>query len=311
MVQKPRVIVDCDPGDDDAIALLLAGRHTDLLGVTTVSGNVPLALTTRNALIVMELLRLDVPVHAGADRPLVAHPSHGDDVHGATGLDGPDLWDPTRAVADRNAVGFIIDAVAREDALTLIATGPLTNIALAIRLAPETMGRLKEISIMGGSASWGNRTAVAEFNILHDPEAAAIVFSSGIPIKMAGINLTHQIKANADDRRNIRAIGTTVSDFVADILDHSAATYADIYFGKTERPLHDPCAVLAVTHPHLFRYESRHVVVETRGEHTRGMTVVDERAVKQCLPPNAEVGYHVDSDGMRSVLLDTIASYTP
>jgi inosine-uridine nucleoside N-ribohydrolase len=306
---KPKMIIDCDPGDDDAVAILLAGRHADLVGITTVSGNVPLADTTRNALVVTQVLGLDVPVHAGASRPLVAEPAPAHDVHGKTGLDGPALPPLGRKAAGTDASGFIIEAATRHDALWLVATGPLTNVALALRRDPEAMARLKGISLMGGSAGFGNRTAVAEFNILQDPEAADIVFRSGLPIRMAGLNLTHQIKATDADRAAIRSVGGAAAAFFADLLDFSAQTYASVYFGRRERPLHDPCAVLAVTHPELFRHAPRHVAVELRGEHTRGMTVVDERDLARPAAATAEVGYNVDADAMRRLLVETVAAY--
>lgn len=306
---RPRIVLDCDPGDDDAMAILLAGRLADLVGVTTVCGNASLAHTTRNALAVTELLGLDVPVHSGAACPLVEPPAPAADVHGATGLDGPELPPVTRGPAGADAPGFLAEMAARHDDLTLVATGPLTNVALALRSHPREMARLRSISLMGGSASFGNRTAVAEFNILHDPEAADIVFRSGLPIRMAGLNLTHQLPATDADRVAIREIGTPVAGFFAELLDFSAARYAEVYFGRRERPLHDPCAVLAVTHPHLFDFRPRHVAVELRGTLTRGMTVVDGRDLARPEPPTAEVGYGVDVGAVRRLLLETIAAY--
>ena len=308
-MSRPQIILDCDPGHDDAIALLLAGRHTDLLGVTTVSGNVSLKLTTHNALITAQLLELDVPVYQGADRPLVAEAVHAPDIHGESGLGGPELPSLEREVAGSDAVRYLIDTIRSHDDLWLVATGPLTNVALALRQAPDLVQRLRGISLMGGSNSFGNRTPVAEFNILADPEAADIVFGSGARLLMSGLNLTHQFDVREEDIAEMRRIDNCAAVFVADMLEFFGQTYADRYFGNFTAPLHDPCAVMALTHPELFRFEPRNVAVELRGEYTRGMTVVDERGVQSDLPQNVEVGVHLERDRAVAVLLETIASY--
>jgi len=305
----PRLLLDCDPGHDDALALLLAARHSDLLGVTTVSGNAPLAATTRNSLLTLQLAGLDVPVHAGAARPLVAEAKHAPDIHGESGLGGPVLPELTREAAGHDAVRFIIDTVRGLDNVWLVAVGPLTNVALALRAAPDIAGRLAGISIMGGSATFGNRTATAEFNLWADPEAAQVVFGSGVRLIMCGLNVTHQFMVHGADVARIRALDNPVAAFAAELLEFHGQAYADTFFGRAEGPLHDPCAVLAVTHPHLLRTEPRHVEVELRGEHTRGMTVVDERGVRSKAVPNVEVAYRLAREGALSVLLETLASY--
>jgi inosine-uridine nucleoside N-ribohydrolase len=306
---KPRVLLDCDPGHDDAIAILLAGRHTELLGVTTVSGNVPLDLTTHNALITLQLLGLDVPVHAGADRPLIAAPLHAPDIHGESGLGGPRLPKLERTLESRDAVRFLIDTIRAHEGLWLIATGPLTNVALALRQAPDLAKRLAGISLMGGSNSFGNTTPAAEFNILADPEAADVVFRSGARLLMSGLNLTHQFALHRGDLRGLRATGNGAAAFVADMMDFFGDMYESRFFGEFAAPLHDPCAVLAVTHPELLEFAPRHVAVELRGEHTRGMTVVDERNVRSDLPRNAEVGLRIERERAFALLLETIRSY--
>lgn len=318
---RPRILLDCDPGHDDAIALLLAAKHSDLVGVTTVSGNAPLESTTRNALLTLQLAGLDVPVHAGAARPLVAPARHAPDIHGESGLGGPELPELTRAAASTDAVRFIVDTArshstpreapsgGQEAGLWLVAVGPLTNVALALREAPDLAERLAGISIMGGGVGFGNRTVAAEFNIWADPEAAEVVFSSGVHLVMCGLNLTHQFMIREADTARIRGLGNPVASFTADLLSFYAQAYADAFFTQPEGPLHDPCAVLAVTHPHLIRTEPRHVRIELRGEHTRGMTVVDERGVRSDLTPNVQVGYGIDRDEALEVLCDTLASY--
>lgn len=306
---KPKIILDCDPGHDDAIAILLAARHTEVLGITTVNGNVGLDLTTHNALITTQLLGIDVPVYKGASAPLVAAPLHAPDIHGETGLGGPELPPLTRRVKGQDAVSFLIDTARGHDDLWLVAVGPLTNIALALSLAPDLASKLKGISVMGGSSSFGNTTPAAEFNILADPEAADIVFSSGAKLFMCGLDLTHQFDLRWEDIATIRNLDNRAAHFVADMIDFFGQTYADRFFGTFTAPLHDPCAVLALTHPELIAFEPRHVAVELRGEHTRGMTVVDERKVRSDLPKNVQVGQHIDRERALEVLLETISSY--
>ncbi|HVN52283.1 MAG TPA: nucleoside hydrolase, partial [Acidimicrobiales bacterium] len=216
MGERPEVIVDCDPGQDDAVALVLAGRHTELLGVTTVSGNVPLESTTRNALLMTQALALDVAVHAGADRPLLAVPRHADDVHGETGLDGAELPPLTRRAEEAHAVEFLVETVRANPGCWLVVTGPMTNVALALRQAPDLAGLVAGVSFMGGSATIGNVTATAEFNIWCDPEAAMIVLDSGVRLRMAGLDVTHDVRASSERIDAIRAVGTGASRVVAD-----------------------------------------------------------------------------------------------
>jgi inosine-uridine nucleoside N-ribohydrolase len=318
---RPRILLDCDPGHDDAIALLLAAKHGDLVGVTTVSGNAPLAQTTRNALLTLQLAGLDVPVHAGASRPLVAEARHAPDIHGESGLGGPALPELRREAASADAVRFIVDTVRGDSAqqesaknLWLVAVGPLTNVALALREAPDIAAKLAGIALMGGGVGFGNRTATAEFNIWSDPEAAEVVFSSGVHLVMCGLNLTHQFMIRREDVARIRELGNPVATFTAELLSFYSQAYADAFSGRAEGPLHDPCAVLAVTHPHLLETEPRHVRIELRGEHTRGMTVVDERGVRSgglhlVGAPNVHVGYGLEREGALTVLFDTLASY--
>lgn len=309
----PQVILDCDPGHDDALALLLAAQHCDLLGVTTVSGNAPLSATTRNALLTLQIAGLGTPVYAGAVRPLVQEAQHAPDIHGESGLGGPVLPNLIGEPAGHDAVRFIVDTVRQTAGVWLVAVGPLTNVALALREAPDIAARLGGISIMGGSTGFGNRTPTAEFNIWADPEAAQIVFESGVPLKMCGLNVTHQFMIYEADVARIRALVNPVASFAADLLGFYGQAYADAFFGRAEGPLHDPCAVLALTHPELFELGTRHVAVELRGEHTRGMTVVDERGnrARDAAPPNVQVAYTIDRDAALKVLVKTLELYTP
>jgi inosine-uridine nucleoside N-ribohydrolase len=305
---KPSIILDCDPGHDDAIAIVVAARHTNLLGITTVAGNAPLSLTTRNALIMTELLGIDTPVHSGADRPLVAPHRHAGHVHGASGLDGADLSEPTRPVDSGDAIDFIIETCRSTEGIWLVPTGPLTNIALALRTASDLGGRIAGISLMGGG-SFGNRSTAAEFNVWADPEAAAMVFDYGGPLIMSGLDVTHQFLATPARIANVRAVPGRLAELLADLLTFFSGTYIARHNDMAGAAVHDPLAVMALTHPDLFTRVQRHVVIETCGEHTRGMTLIDERALIECLPPNTSVLTHVDADAAFDVIVKAIASY--
>lgn len=306
---RPAVVLDCDPGHDDALAILLAGATTELVGITTVSGNAPLDRTLANALVVTQIAGLEVPVHAGASRPLVAEPRHAAFIHGESGLDGPQLPPLRRRPAAGSAVRFLLETAEARDDLWLVATGPLTNVALALREEPSLAGRLRGISLMGGSYGPGNVTASAEFNILADPEAAAVVFGSGAQLTMAGLDLTHRFRMPRARADAIRALGTPSATFAADLLDAYGAAYARAFGPDVGVPLHDPCAVLALTHPDLFTSERRHVAVELTGTLTRGMTVVDRRDGGRGEPPNTTVLTDLDDDRAFDVLRRALASY--
>ena len=315
------IILDCDPGHDDAVAILLAARHLDVRGITTVSGNQSLDKVTRNALKVLEFSGLvHIPVVAGLDRPLV-EPLHHALTHGSSGLDGPSLPDPTTPVHPRHAVEFIIDTVMANSDVTLIATGPLTNIAAALHREPLLRRRLSQISLMGGSLSFGNSTPASEFNIWCDPEAAHAVFSSGVPIKMVGLNLTHQAVVRPAEIERMRAIGNQTAQIVGDLLTFHSEQYRRV-LGLPGVPLHDPCAVAWLIDPSLIESRSMHVAVELKGEHTRGMTVCDYRhltgsadygtapeGVHRGSPPNAEVALHIDASRFFDLIVETLATY--
>ena len=299
---RRRVIIDCDPGHDDAIALILAHRHAEVLGVTTVSGNAPLPATTANALMVIALLEVDTPVHAGASKPLVGAPIHATAVHGESGLAGVDRTAHERAPASDDAVGFLLDAAGAD--VWVIAVGPLTNLALAIDRDPSWARRIAGISIMGGGVGVGNATPVAEFNIFADPEAAARVFACGADITMCGLNLTHQLYTTDPIVNALRRNRAPTARLAAQAFTH-LHDRMERWTGAREAALHDPCAVLAVTHPHLVTARPRHVAVETRGELTRGMTVVDARRSRKH-PATAQVGYQIDAEAAMALVLDAL-----
>lgn len=315
------VIIDCDPGHDDALAILLAAKHFNLLGITTVGGNQDIDQVTTNALKIVEFAHLtDIPVAKGMAHPLLKPPRHAPHVHGKTGMDGPELPVPATPLHPRHGVDFLIDTILSTDAITLIPTGPLTNVAAALRREPRIAERIVEISLMGGGLTSGNATATAEFNIYVDPEAAHIVFTSGIPIKMCGLNLTRQANATDVEINRIRALGNRAGQIAAELIAFYKGTLGNIY-GLSGASLHDPCAVAALIDPSLIEFESMHVSVELKGEHTYGMTVCDHRhllgigedikaiGVRQGEPPNAEVALRIDKDGFFKLLTETLAQY--
>ncbi len=270
------VVIDCDPGHDDVIAIAVAAHECELLGVTTVSGNVGLTHTTRNALATVQLLGIDVPVHTGASRPLATVPVSASHVHGDTGLAGAQMPAITRTAASDDAVQFILDVTRVTGGVWLIATGPLTNVALALRRDPSLAERVAGISIMGGG-TFGNVTAAAEFNVHFDPEAADIVFRSGAPIVMCGLDVTHQVLVDDPFVTGLLTLPNRFGRFCAGFLGEYLATTRRLTGSGADAALHDPCAVLALARPEYFDFASRSVTVELTGEHTRGMTVIDRR----------------------------------
>jgi len=305
-----RMIVDCDPGHDDALALLLADYLADVAGVTTVSGNAPLTAVTENASSLVTLFAGDVPVHAGAARPLALAegepPRHATHVHGETGLDGVELpRAATRAGSD--AVQYLLDMSRRDAALWLVAIGPLTNVAQAIGRDPGFARRLAGISIMGGSTRGGNVTAAAEFNIWADPEAADIVLRSGARIRLCGLNLTHQLKTSEGLLERIRQLPGARARLASQVLAYLHARMLTLT-GEAAAALHDPCAVLAVTHPQLFRFVSRPVAVSLEDSLTRGMTVIDERYAGRDGPHQAYVAYEIDAAAAFDLVLEALAA---
>jgi purine nucleosidase len=277
-----KIILDCDPGHDDAIAMLLAHGNPDidLLAVTTVVGNQTLPKVTRNALAVAEIAgMIGVPIAAGATRPLVRTIENAPEIHGDSGMDGPVLPEPTMQVDARHAVDLIIDTIMAHEpgTVTLVPTGGLTNIALAVRKEPRIAERVKEVVLMGGGYHTGNWSAVAEFNIKIDPEAAHIVFNESWPVVMVGLDLTHQALATPEVVKAIAAVGTKPSQFVVELLEFFGHTYKESQ-GFDAPPVHDPCAVAYVIDPSVVRTVKVPIDIELTGTLTLGMTVADFRA---------------------------------
>jgi len=305
------IILDVDPGHDDAVAILMAAASPvlDLRAITCVAGNAPLADTQRNARAVLTVARLTgVPVAAGMDRPLVRPLVTAADVHGASGLDGPAMPAPTVELDPRHAVDLIIEMVMASPApLTLVPTGPLTNVAMALRREPRLKERLARIVSMGGSVAEGNVTPSAEFNIYVDPEAAHVVYTSGVPITMVGLDVTHKALVGAPEKDLIRALGSPVASLVADLLDFFGHHHRERY-GWDAVPLHDPCCVAELIRPGLITTKPMFVAIETASELTLGRTVCDVWGVTK-QPPNADVGLHIDRQGFLDVLMDCLRRY--
>lgn len=303
------VLLDCDPGHDDAIAILLAlaSPELDVLGITTVGGNSGLANTTRNALTVLEVAgRPDVPVAAGCDHPLVRPLRIADHVHGESGMEGPVLDPPTIEPIDAHAVDFIAETVANSpDPVTLIPTGPLTNIALLLRRHPSVVDNISRIVLMGGSIELGNTTPPAEFNILVDPEAADIVFRSGLDLTMVGLDVTHQATMGRAHGDRLRPQGKCGA-FVADLLDYFALFHTRIY-GMESPPIHDAVAVADVIWPDLMHAEKFHVAIETMSPLTVGMTVVDRWRITDN-EPNVRVGMSIDGERFGNLVVERIST---
>jgi len=324
MADKRKVIIDCDTGVDDAVALLLCLKHLDVVGITTVGGNVALERTQRNTRFITEVARrTDVPVYAGYAQPLLVPLHDASYVHGAGGLGPVEVPEPKKPLEKQHAVDFLIETFMAHDDITLITLGPLTNVAQALLKEPRLTKRIPQILCMGGSAVSGNATPVAEFNIYVDPEAAKIVFESGVPIRMVGLNATRQ---QTTPQTLLEQIGT---------LDNDAARLVYQLFGKRTYGKHgrtaicDACAVMWLIAPEVITKSLPvHVTVETKGEFTRGMTVCDLRPFQGPRPqvdvererlveplpagqaPNVEVAMELDEARFGQVLFDTLRSYS-
>ncbi len=309
-----KIIIDTDPGQDDAVAILLALAspvEIEVLAITAVAGNVPLPLTQKNARIVCELAgRTDIPVFAGCEAPLERALVTAEHVHGKTGLDGPPMADPTMPLQDRNAVDVIIDMLRTHTpgSITLVPIGPLTNIAAAFEQAPEIIDRVDEIVLMGGAYfEVGNITPAAEFNIYVDPEAADIVMKSGAKITVMPLDVTHKALTDAAWVQSMRDLGTEVGDMVAAWTDFFERFDMEKY-GSKGAPLHDPCTIAYLIQPALFSGKHINVEVETQSDLTRGMTVADWWGVTD-RPKNAMFMGDVDRDGYFALLTERLAIY--
>ncbi len=310
MTARQKIIIDTDPGQDDAVAILLAlaSPELDVLGITAVAGNVPLKLTEKNARKICELAgKPDTKVFAGAIRPLMRELVTAEEVHGKTGLNGPDLPEPVMKLQPEYAVDWIVDTLMAEapGTVTLAVLGPLTNIALALVREPKIAKRVKQIVLMGGGYfEQGNVTPSAEFNIYVDPHAADVVFRSGIDIVMMPLDVTHKALTKKDRVERFRKLGTRVGIATAQMLDFFER-YDEEKYGSDGGPLHDPCVIAYLLNPNLFKGRTCNVTVETMSELTMGSTVVDWWGVTK-RPKNALVMRDIDDDGFFDLLVERL-----
>lgn len=307
-----KIIIDTDPGQDDAVAILLAlgsPKEIDVLGITAVAGNVPLELTQKNARMICELAgRPDIPVFAGSKNPLAKRLVTAEHVHGKTGLDGPTLPDPTMPLQEKHAVDFIIETLRAQPAgsVTLCPLGPLTNIASAFNQAPDIIEKVQEIVLMGGAYfEVGNITPAAEFNIYVDPEAAEIVFKAGAPITVMPLDVTHKALVTKARNDAFRDLGTPVGIAVAEMTDFFER-YDKEKYGSEGAPLHDPTVIAYLIKPKLFTGRFINVEIETKSVLTRGMTVADWWRVTD-REPNAMFMGDIEADGFFTLLTDRLA----
>ncbi len=312
MAERRKIIIDTDPGQDDAAAIMLAlasPEEIEILGLCAVAGNVPLKLTSRNIRIMLELCnRTEIPVYEGCERPLVRAPITAEHVHGSTGLDGPTLPEPVLEAQSQNAIDFIIETIRREPegTITLCTLGALTNIATALQKAPDIAPRVKELVLMGGGFfEGGNITPAAEFNIYVDPQAADIVFRSGIPLVMMPLDVTHKLLTTKARVAAIRDIGTRPAIAMAEMLEFFERFDVEKY-GSDGGPLHDPTVIAYLIKPDLFDGRDCNVEIEVNSELTIGMTVVDWWKVTG-REPNARVMRDVDADGFFALLTERFA----
>ena len=309
-----KVIIDCDPGQDDAVALFLAMSSPDeleILGVTTVAGNVPLELTQRNARMMCDIAGLtDLPVYAGCERPMVLEPITAEYIHGNTGIDGVDVFEPDTPLQQGHAVDFMIETLLAADkgTVTLIPTGPMTNVATAIQREPAILDSIHEIVAMGGAMrEGGNRSPSAEFNVLVDPHAADIVYNSGKPVTALGLDVTHQVLSTRERVARMRALGNAVAVATADMLSFFHR-YDTKKYGTEGAPLHDPCTIAWLLRPELFATRRCNLSVEKESELTLGHTAVDFWHVTD-RPHNVDWAYEVDADGFYDLLISRLARF--
>ena len=307
-----RVVLDCDPGHDDAMAILLAAASPaiDLVAITTVAGNQTVAKTTLNARRVCSVAGIrDVPIAVGSARPLRRDPIVAAEIHGASGLDGVDWGEPTVALDPRGAVDLIIE-LAESDAgpLTIVAVGPLTNVATVLARAPHVAERIERVAIMGGAIGLGNWTPSAEFNIYADPEAASAVIESGVPVTLVPLEVTHQARATNEVIARIAALGTPVAEMSVALMRFFAETYERV-FGFDSPAVHDPCVMAAVIDPSIVRTRTMNVAIDTTSDLSLGRTVCDVYGTTG-RRRNVDVGLELDADRFWALMIEALATYS-
>ena len=309
-MQKEKIILDCDPGHDDAVAIMLAAINPkiELLGITVVAGNQKLEKTVNNALKVCNHLNLDVPVYSGMSRPMIREQLIADDIHGETGLDGPKFEELKIKAEDKHAVNFIIDTLMNSDEkITLVPTGPLTNIGMAIRFEPRIIEKINRIVLMGGSYQLGNMTPAAEFNIFADPDAAHIVFSSGVKIVMMGLDLTRQASATKEVVEKIKSLNNKASKLFVDLMEFFAASQKNV-FGWSAPPVHDPTTIAYIIDPECIEVKPMFCEIELWSERSYGRTLCDYFGILK-KEPNVDVAVKLDFDRFWNLIYENLKLY--
>ena len=309
-MQKEKIILDCDPGHDDAVAIMLAAINPkiELLGITVVAGNQKLEKTVNNALKVCNHLNLDVPVYSGMSRPMIREQLIADDIHGETGLDGPKFEELKIKAEDKHAVNFIIDTLMNSDEkITLVPTGPLTNIGMAIRFEPRIIEKINRIVLMGGSYQLGNMTPAAEFNILADPDAAHIIFSSGVKVVMMGLDLTRQASATKEVVEKIKSLNNKASKLFVDLMEFFAASQKNV-FGWSAPPVHDPTTIAYIIDPECIEVKPMFCEIELWSERSYGRTLCDYFGILK-KEPNVDVAVKLDFDKFWNLVYENLKLY--
>ena len=309
-MQKEKIILDCDPGHDDAVAIMLAAINPkiELLGITVVAGNQKLEKTVNNALKVCNHLNLNVPVYSGMSRPMIREQLIADDIHGETGLDGPKFEELKIKAEDKHAVNFIIDTLMNSDEkVTLVPTGPLTNIGMAIRFEPRIIEKINRIVLMGGSYQLGNMTPAAEFNILADPDAAHIVFSSGVKVVMMGLDLTRQASATKEVVEKIKSLNNKASKLFVDLMEFFAASQKNVY-GWSAPPVHDPTTIAYIIDPECIEVKPMVCEIELWSEKSYGRTLCDYFGILK-KEPNVDVAVKLDFDRFWNLIYENLKLY--
>ena len=309
-MQKEKIILDCDPGHDDAVAIMLAAINPkiELLGITVVAGNQKLEKTVNNALKVCNHLNLNVPVYSGMSRPMIREQLIADDIHGETGLDGPKFEELKIKAENKHAVNFIIDTLMNSDEkITLVPTGPLTNIGMAIRFEPKIIEKINRIVLMGGSYQLGNMTPAAEFNILADPDAAHIVFSSGVKIVMMGLDLTRQASATKEVVEKIKSLNNKASKLFVDLMEFFAASQKNV-FGWSAPPVHDPTTIAYIIDPECIEVKPMFCEIELWSERSYGRTLCDYFGILK-KEPNVDVAVKLDFDRFWNLVYENLKLY--
>lgn len=309
-MNREKIILDCDPGHDDAVAMMLAAisPKIDLLGITVVAGNQKLEKTVKNALKVCNHLNLNVPVYSGMSRPMIREQVIADDIHGETGLDGPVFEEVKIEVEKKHAVNFIIDTLMNsEEKITLVPTGPLTNIAMAIRFEPRIIEKIKRIILMGGAYQLGNVTPAAEFNILADPDAAHVVFTSGIDLTMMGLDLTRQAQATREVIDKIKSLNNKASELFVDLMEFFASTQKEV-FGWPAPPVHDPTTIAYIIDPSCIEVKPMFCEVEIWSERSYGRTLCDYFGILK-KNSNVNVAVKLDFDKFWNIIYENLKMY--